>query len=60
MALQETARVRADLIFTTDNGELPDKDALERLIVDQMAGELYETTGLGCMAVVVTEVTGEL
>jgi hypothetical protein len=60
MTTQETVRVRADLIFTTDNGEVPDQAGLERLISDQMSGELDEATGLGCMAVTVLDVYGDL
>lgn len=60
MTTQETVKVNADLIFTTDHGEVPTKPDLERLISDQMSGELDEATGLGCMAVTVTGVSGDL
>lgn len=57
MTTQETAKVSAELTFSTDNGELPDKEGIEQLIADQMSGELDEETGLGCMVVTVTAVS---
>jgi hypothetical protein len=60
VSLQETALFTVHMTFTTDNGELPDDRTIEELIADQMAGELDEATGLGCMAVTVIGRTGEL
>lgn len=49
-----------EMIFTTDQGEIPDDEALQEMIASQMSGELDEETGLGCMAVEVTGRTGDL
>ena len=49
--LQETARFVVDIVLSTENGELPDDRTVERMIVDQMSGELDEETGLACVAV---------
>ena len=56
----ETVKVTVEMIFTTDNGEVPEDNDLARLIGDQMYGELDEETGLGCMSVNVVGRTGEL
>jgi hypothetical protein len=55
MALAETATFAVEITFTTDNGELPTDEEVERLISDQMSGELDETTGLAAMAVTLIE-----
>ena len=48
---RETKTYTVDLTLSTENGELPTDDEVEQLIVDQMSGELDETTGLACVAV---------
>lgn len=70
MSTQETAEVTVKMIFTTDHGEIPDDAQLEALIAAQMSGELDDdavpedaplgSIGLGCMAVRVTDRTGDL
>lgn len=49
----ETATYSVEITLSTANGELPKTADVERLIVDQMSGELDETTGLACLAVTV-------
>jgi hypothetical protein len=51
MSLQETATFAVSIILSTENGELPDDFAVQRLINDQMSGELDEETGLACLGV---------
>jgi hypothetical protein len=58
MTTQETVKVSAELILTTEHGEVP--GGLGQLILDQMSGELDEDTGLTCIGVDVVAVTGEL
>ena len=48
---QETKTYTVEITLSTENGELPTDEEVERLIVDQMSGELDETTGLACVAV---------
>lgn len=55
---QETVKVTVEIIFTSD-GEIPDDAVLERLIVDQMAGELDEQS-LAAMAVTVISRSEEI
>jgi hypothetical protein len=60
MSLQETVLVKVEMIFTTEEGEVPDLAGFERLISEHLAGELDERTGLECMVVKVVSVSGEL
>jgi hypothetical protein len=48
----ETQKYTVAIILSTTNGELPTDDEVEQLVLDQMSGELDETTGLACLAVV--------
>lgn len=47
----ETATYTVEVILSTTEGELPDHEDVEKLIRDQMSGELDETTGLFCIDV---------
>jgi len=49
----ETATYVIELTLSTANGELPRISEVERLVSDQMSGELDETTGLACLATIV-------
>jgi hypothetical protein len=60
MTTQETARVLVELVFTTEQGEIPNDLSLKRLIDDQMEGILDDETGLRCLVTEITARTGEL
>jgi len=51
---------RTNIILSTESGEVPTPEEVERLIEDQMSGVLDEDTGLTCISVQVVEATGEL
>lgn len=51
MSLTETSTYFVKIILSTSEGELPTDSQVEELIVDQLEGELDETTGLFCTAV---------
>lgn len=50
---QETGTFTAEITLSTEMGELPKVSEIERLIKDQMDGELDERTGLRCIGVYV-------
>lgn len=56
----ETVAYTVIIHLTTDNGECPTKDEMSQLVLDQMNGELDETTGLACMAATCIIATGNL
>lgn len=47
----ETAKYTVEMVLSTTDGELPDHADVEKLVIDQMSGELDETTGLFCISV---------
>ena len=47
----ETSTYFVKITLSTTEGELPVDSEVEELIVDQLEGELDETTGLFCTAV---------
>lgn len=51
MSLTETSTYFVKITLSTSEGELPTDSQVEELIVDQLEGELDETTGLFCTAV---------
>ena len=56
----ETAKFTVEIILSTDSGELPSDEDVERMIVDQMHGELDEETGLAALAITLISRSGEL
>jgi hypothetical protein len=60
MTTQETVKVSAELLLTTERGEVPRPPEIAQLITDQMWGVLDEETGLECAFVNVVAVTGDL
>jgi hypothetical protein len=51
MSLQETKTYKVELTLSTEQGELPIDEIVERMIVDQMDGQLDDETGLRCIDV---------
>lgn len=51
MPLQETATIFGVITFTTEDGEIPNSEALVEIIKERLHGILDEVTGLQCMEV---------
>jgi hypothetical protein len=56
----ETAKFTAEIVLSTEQGELPTDEDVVRLIYDQMGGTLDDYTDLTCLTVKLIDRTGEL